>query len=225
MRPVSFDAGAREREEPSSGRFPSPQRIQWLKCRSRHMRGFHSLAEVAGMFVPSGTSGRAVPGPAGPTVQNRCDCLQPAAGIAPARSHHGLPSKRTSGRFLRPAHRYVPPPATGVAPLVMRFFRSAFAGDLKLRLDAAAGHRATLRCSIGKFRTIPVPASVQRKRPLVCGLNPCIYSFRWWRWRESNPRPKALHPRHYMLSAPLGLVPRQHGAQSASGHQPVLFKP
>jgi len=43
----------------------------------------------------------------------------------------------------------------------------------------------------------------------------------WWRWRELNPRPKALHPRHYMLSPPLDLVPRQHGVQSAPGNQPV----
>ncbi len=45
---------------------------------------------------------------------------------------------------------------------------------------------------------------------------------KWWRWGELNPRPKALHPRHYMLSAPLGLVSEQHGARSASGDQPVL---
>src|SRR3546814_6499852 len=41
----------------------------------------------------------------------------------------------------------------------------------------------------------------------------------WWRWRESNPRPKALHPRHYMLSSPLDLVPRQHGVRSAPGNR------
>src|SRR5688500_6370142 len=52
-----------------------------------------------------------------------------------------------------------------------------------------------------------------------------LFSCGWWRWRESNPRPKALHPRHYMLSAPLGLVSGQHGAQSASGDQPVLVGP
>src|SRR5690606_19812460 len=43
----------------------------------------------------------------------------------------------------------------------------------------------------------------------------------WWRWRELNPRPKALHPRYYMLSPPLDLVPEQHGARSASRDQPV----
>src|SRR3546814_21053670 len=43
----------------------------------------------------------------------------------------------------------------------------------------------------------------------------------WWRWRESKPRPTALHPRHYMLSSPLDLVPRQHGVRSAPGNQPV----
>jgi len=31
----------------------------------------------------------------------------------------------------------------------------------------------------------------------------------WWRWRESNPRPKALNARIYMLSSPFDLVPRQ----------------
>ncbi len=44
----------------------------------------------------------------------------------------------------------------------------------------------------------------------------------WWRWGELNPRPKALHPRHYMLSSPLDLAPGQHGARSASGGQPAL---
>src|SRR5690606_14192346 len=43
----------------------------------------------------------------------------------------------------------------------------------------------------------------------------------WWRWAESNRRPKALHPRHYMLSPPLDLGPRQHGVRSAPGTQPV----
>ncbi len=44
----------------------------------------------------------------------------------------------------------------------------------------------------------------------------------WWRWAELNRRPKALHPRHYMLSSPLYLAPEQHGAQSASRNQPAL---
>lgn len=26
------------------------------------------------------------------------------------------------------------------------------------------------------------------------------YIIIWWSWRELNPRPKFLHPRHYMLS-------------------------
>src|SRR3546814_1252932 len=53
----------------------------------------------------------------------------------------------------------------------------------------------------------------------VCSSD--LQGFEWWRWRESNPRPKALHPRHYMLSPPLDLVPRQHGVRSAPGNQPV----
>src|SRR5690554_3527917 len=43
----------------------------------------------------------------------------------------------------------------------------------------------------------------------------------WWRWAESNRRPKALHPRYYMLSPPLDLAPRQHDVRSAPGNQPV----
>jgi len=43
----------------------------------------------------------------------------------------------------------------------------------------------------------------------------------WWRWRESNPRPKAIDARYYMLSSPLDLVPRQHSVQSASKDQPA----
>ena len=56
--------------------------------------------------------------------------------------------------------------------------------------------------------------------PASCGLD---RPYRWWRWAELNRRPKALHPQHYMLSSPLDLVPEQHGAQSASGNQPVVF--
>ena len=30
-----------------------------------------------------------------------------------------------------------------------------------------------------------------------------IRKSKWWSWRELNPRPKFLHPRHYMLSQSL----------------------
>jgi transposase len=43
----------------------------------------------------------------------------------------------------------------------------------------------------------------------------------WWRWRESNPRPKALDARYYMLSSLLDLVPRQHSVRGASKDQPA----
>lgn len=49
------------------------------------------------------------------------------------------------------------------------------------------------------------------------------WAFCWWRWAESNRRPKALHPRHYMLSSPLSLAPGQHGVRSAPRSQPALF--
>jgi hypothetical protein len=45
----------------------------------------------------------------------------------------------------------------------------------------------------------------------------------WWRRGESNPRPKALRARRYMLSSSLGLAPEQHDAQSALRNQPVCF--
>lgn len=44
----------------------------------------------------------------------------------------------------------------------------------------------------------------------------------WWRWAELNRRPKALHPRYYMLIPPLSLVLQQHGGPSAPQNQPVL---
>ena len=60
-------------------------------------------------------------------------------------------------------------------------------------------------------------AKNQEKTPTVAG-----WGFNWWRWAESNRRPKALHLRYYMLSSPLGLVPWQHGVRSAPWDQPVL---
>ena len=60
-------------------------------------------------------------------------------------------------------------------------------------------------------------AKNQEKTPTVAG-----WGFNWWRWAESNRRPKALHLRYYMLSSPLGLVPWQHGVRSAPRDQPVL---
>jgi len=45
----------------------------------------------------------------------------------------------------------------------------------------------------------------------------------WWRWRELNPRPKALGARYYMLSSSLNLVRRQHDVRSAPEDQPVSF--
>src|SRR5688572_24841918 len=47
----------------------------------------------------------------------------------------------------------------------------------------------------------------------------------WWRWRESNPRPKALHLRHYMLSPPFVLVLRQHDVRSTPQDTPALLEP
>ncbi|AXI84381.1 hypothetical protein AF72_07095 [Xylella taiwanensis] len=45
----------------------------------------------------------------------------------------------------------------------------------------------------------------------------------WWRWAESNRRPKVLHPRPYMLILPLNLAAGQHDRQSAPGNQSAGF--
>ncbi|SON86579.1 hypothetical protein XAP7430_260169 [Xanthomonas phaseoli pv. phaseoli] len=71
--------------------------------------------------------------------------------------------------------------------------------------------QATLMKKAGNPLHREFPALVGRLRTVV-----------WWRWAESNRRPEALHPQHYMLSPPLDLVPRQHGWQSAPGNQPAL---
>src|ERR1700744_1136110 len=44
----------------------------------------------------------------------------------------------------------------------------------------------------------------------------------WWRWRESNPRPKAFNAQFYMLSSPLNLGRRQYGVLNAPTTYPVL---
>jgi len=43
----------------------------------------------------------------------------------------------------------------------------------------------------------------------------------WWRWRELNPRPKAIDAQYYMLSSPFGLVFRQYDEQNAPVDQPA----
>ena len=45
---------------------------------------------------------------------------------------------------------------------------------------------------------------VEKKKPAQGGL----YSSVWWRWRESNSRPKVLHSQDYMLSRVIVLSPR-----------------
>ena len=52
-----------------------------------------------------------------------------------------------------------------------------------------------------------------------------IRAFRcWWRWRESNPRPKAINARYYMLSSPFDLVFRQYGVLNAPVDQSGSFR-
>ena len=57
----------------------------------------------------------------------------------------------------------------------------------------------------------------KRKGPREAGL-----CFNWWRWGELNPRPKALHPRHYMLSSPFVLGLRQHDVRGTPQDTPAL---
>jgi hypothetical protein len=43
----------------------------------------------------------------------------------------------------------------------------------------------------------------QMKSPQLRGLMDllgCCWKYMWWRWRESNPRPQALHRQLYILS-------------------------
>ena len=57
----------------------------------------------------------------------------------------------------------------------------------------------------------------KQKSPRKAGI------FVWWRRGESNPRPKALRARRYMLSPAFDLVLKQHAGQSAPQNQPALF--
>jgi hypothetical protein len=93
------------------------------------------------------------------------------------------------------------------------------------------GARRTTCCGYGRLGPglrMPVNkkgriALESRKiRPLSSVREP-LRAFRWWRWAESNRRPKALHPRHYMLSSSLDLIPEQHDVRSASRDQPASF--
>jgi len=49
-----------------------------------------------------------------------------------------------------------------------------------------------------------------------------LKTIKWWRWRELNPRPKARHFRHYMLSPLFSLVGRQHNVRSTPANIPAL---
>jgi hypothetical protein len=64
---------------------------------------------------------------------------------------------------------------------------------------------------------LPPPQAKKQKGPPF-GDPFCFF---WWRWRESNPRPKVLHPQLYMLSSPFDLVRRQHDVRGASTDQRV----
>ena len=46
----------------------------------------------------------------------------------------------------------------------------------------------------------------------------------WWRWAESNRRPKALHARHYMLSPLFDLGWRQHNVRGTPTPTPALSR-
>src|SRR4249919_1195817 len=61
------------------------------------------------------------------------------------------------------------------------------------------------------------PSDAKRKGPREAGL-----CFNWWRWGELNPRPKALHPRHYMLSSLFDLEWRQHNVRGTPSPTPAL---
>jgi hypothetical protein len=65
------------------------------------------------------------------------------------------------------------------------------------------------------------------KNPAIAGLSwalGCGGPGRWWRWRESNPRPKAIDAQYYMLSSPIDLVFRQYGVLNAPVDQSEKFR-
>ena len=211
------------------------------------------------------------PGAGGPRLSR----IDPGDRVEPAARSRSDPF--AGSQRPRPAARAPACPSSGdrgCAPLVMRFIRPAFAGDFKLRLSAAAEHRAKPRCSIGKFRIDFRTAPEQRgglnpRRKMVevagmfghpglsprcAGSQPALSEIApgdfagpaprvsihrvahprkspreaglfvdWWRWRESNPRPKALHPRHYMLSTLFDLEWRQHNVRGTPSSIPALF--
>ena len=70
---------------------------------------------------------------------------------------------------------------------------------------------------VNPLRGYHFSACNQQKSPHKAGI------FVWWRRGESNPRPKALRARRYMLSPAFSLVPKQHAGQSAPRNQPALF--
>ena len=78
----------------------------------------------------------------------------------------------------------------------------------------------------------PSPDSVARcrqEKPRAWrGFSDCLglhWTVIWWRRRESNPRPKALRARRYMLVTLFNLVRRQHNVRSTPPNQPLGFDP
>ncbi len=83
--------------------------------------------------------------------------------------------------------------------------------------------RRPMLASASCLRSRTLRAGLPRSNTKTAAQGDCVCI--WWRWRESNPRPKVLHPRIYMLSSPLDLVRKQHDVRSAPPDQPVLVKP
>jgi hypothetical protein len=126
---------------------------------------------------------------------------------------------RTSAAILSTIGRTRPRPLRGLISLRMtsdcRDSCSVRASDRHLPSDSNRSGRT--RSDKKKARTLfslGILAFLVRR-----------WTFNWWRRRESNPRPEALDPQHYMLSAPFDLALWQHGAQSAPEGQPTFFNP
>lgn len=68
----------------------------------------------------------------------------------------------------------------------------------------------------------------KRPEPLLLLGFPAFVGLRWigiwWRWRESNPRPKAIDAQYYMLSSPFDLVFRQYDVRNAPVDQSEKFR-
>ncbi len=88
-----------------------------------------------------------------------------------------------------------------------------------------------IRCANVRFGFLPAQSNPACSPPSTFNPSkrkgpPCGSPFfGWWRWRESNPRPKAIDAQYYMLSSLFDLVFRQYSVRNAPVDQSEKFRP